>query len=551
MTSPYRKWASARRTPQRQPIMGEPMVQNNAGGFVYQVDRWTQLERFLILGSEGGTYYVTEQKLTVENAQNVLACIQEDGARVLRTIVAVSDAGRAPKNDPALFALAMCAGMGDEATRKGAFEVLPKVARIGTHLLHFASYMENFRGWGRSARNGVGEWFLQLPVEQLGYQFLKYAQRDGWSMRDLLRLAHPKTEDPSRNALFKYIVKGETDELLPAQIRAARHLDPLMALTPEGRSNAAALIVNHRLPREAVPTQLLNCIEVWEALLEHMPITAMIRNLGKMTEMGLIAPMSGSAKKVASVLGNSEALQKARIHPINVLAALLTYQRGAGFRGKLAWNPVPKVIDALDGAFYASFKFVEPTGKNILIGLDVSGSMAGASVNGMPFMTARDASAAMAMVTARTEENWHMLGFSHELIPLPISAKQRLDDVVRTVHNLRFGATDCALPMLYALANRIPVDAFVIYTDNETWYGDVHPVQALRMYREQMGIPAKLVTCALTATKFSIGQRTGKGYGRIFADDPPAIADPNDAGMLDVAGLDSAAPQVIADFIRG
>jgi 60 kDa SS-A/Ro ribonucleoprotein len=29
-----------------------------------------------------------------------------------------------------------------------------------------------------------------------------------------------------------------------------------------------------------------------------------------------------------------------------------------------------------------------------------------------------------------------------------------------------------------------------------------------------------------------------------------SIADPNDAGMLDVVGFDAAAPAVIADFIR-
>lgn len=91
------------------------------------------------------------------------------------------------------------------------------------------------------------------------------------------------------------------------------------------------------------------------------------------------------------------------------------------------------------------------------------------------------------------------------------------------------GGTDCALPMLYAAARKLEVDVFHIYTDNETWAGGIHPFQALRQYREQTGIPAKLVIVAMTSTGFS-------------------IADPNDAGMLDVAGFDSAAPAVIADF---
>jgi len=550
MNTRYRNHFSSRETPQSEAIPGEDMVQNNAGGFTFEVSRWDQLVRFLILGSEEGSYYVGEREMTVKNAERVLECIQENGSRVVDIVVEISDAGRAPKNDPALFVLAMCAGMGDDATRRRAFDALPKVARIGTHLLHFANFMEGFRGWGRAARRGVSDWFLNQDVDRLGYQFLKYAQRDGWAMRDLLRLAHPRSDDASQNALFKHIVTGEMSELLPAQIRAANELRPEMVLTPEGRAQAVALITNHRLPREAVPTEFLTRVEIWEALLQNMPIGAMIRNLGKMTQVGLIAPLSSASRLVVDRLGNAEALQKGRIHPINVLSALLIYQNGGGYRGKLTWDTVPHVVDALDGAFYDSFKFVEPTGKRILIGLDVSGSMTMHPVNGMPFLDARMASAAMCMTTARTEANWHVMAFTNEFVPVSISPRQRLDDVVRTTAGLRFGATDCAMPMAWAHDNKVEVDAFVIYTDNETWYGTVHPCQALDKYRQWSGIPAKLIVNAMTATEFSIAKRSGRGYGSVYRGTPNAIADPNDVGMMDVAGLDSAAPKVMSDFIR-
>lgn len=105
MTKAYntRKLAA---TPQSEPSMNTktPQIKNDAGGFVFEVSKWIMLERFLILGSEGGTYYVTEQKLTRDNAKNVIECIKEDANRVIDTIVAISDAGRAPKNDPALAA---------------------------------------------------------------------------------------------------------------------------------------------------------------------------------------------------------------------------------------------------------------------------------------------------------------------------------------------------------------------------------------------------------------------------------------------------------------
>ena len=85
--------------------------------------------------------------------------------------------------------------------------------------------------------------------------------------------------------------------------------------------------------------------------------------------------------------------------------------------------------------------------------------------------------------------------------------------------------------MLYALEQGIEVDAFFVYTDNETWAGAVHPVKALQRYRQQTGIPAKLVVVGMTASGFS-------------------IADPDDSGMLDVVGFDAGVPAVMADFIR-
>ena len=107
-----------------------------------------------------------------------------------------------------------------------------------------------------------------------------------------------------------------------------------------------------------------------------------------------------------------------------------------------------------------------------------------------------------------------------------------MDDVVKVTQEMPFGGTDCALPMIHATRQGLEVDTFVVYTDNETWAGDVHPHQALRAYREQTGIPAKLVVVGMTATGFS-------------------IADPDDAGMLDIAGFDAAVPNLITEFARG
>jgi 60 kDa SS-A/Ro ribonucleoprotein len=279
-------------------------------------------------------------------------------------------------------------------------------------------------------------------------------------------------------------------------------------------------------------------------------MTAMIRNLATMTRVGVLKTRSDGTEKVVAQLGDTDRILRARVHPIAVLAALRTYASGRSARGKNEWKPVRQVVDALDAAFYTAFGNVEPTGARLLLALDVSGSMTSGWVAGVPGLSPRDASAALALVTAATEPDYEVVGFfagkggwksrtkqmwdfaEQGLTPLAISPRQRLDDVVKTVSNLPFGGTDCALPMLYAQAQELEIDTFAIYTDSETWAGSIHPAQALQDYRHASGIPARLVVVGMVSNNFS-------------------IADPADPGMLDVVGFDTATPQLISDFARG
>jgi 60 kDa SS-A/Ro ribonucleoprotein len=539
------KYVATKATPQREPIPGSSEVPGSANGHAWQLDDWSRLDRFLVLGSEGGTFYAGERALTIETAEVLARCLAADGVRTVDRIVAISEAGRAPRNDPAIFSLAMAAKLGDDATRRAAYAALPRVCRIGTHLMRFAEYAQGFGGWGRGMRKAVGAWFNARPAEELAYQLARYQSRDGWSNRDLLRLAHPRAVSASHDRLFAWAVKGE--------LAAGAVEDPALALvaavheltTIDNPWAAAKLIRDHRIPRECVPTPLLQLPEVWDALLAAMPMTAMIGNLATMTRVGLLSTGSAAAKQVSHQLRDPLRLRMARVHPIAVLSALMTYKAGRGVRGSNTWHPVPSIVDALDAAFYASFGAIEASGKRLLLALDVSGSMDGGELAGVPNLSPRIASAAMALVTAATERDHTFVAFTAAsggcggqwgggapgITTLSISPRLRLDDVVKEVSALPMGGTDCALPMQWAQDNRIDVDTFCVYTDNETWAGRVHPAQALRSYRDARGIPAKLVVVGMTSAGFS-------------------IADPNDAGMIDVVGFDTSTPPVIADFAR-
>ena len=153
-------------------------VPNSEGGYVWEVDIWTRLRRFLILGSEAGSFYASERKLTIANTRALDACIEQDGTRTVELIAEISEAGRAPKNDPAVYALARCASAADVITRRAALAALPRVCRTGTHLFQFATIVNEQRGWGRALRRAVGSWYAARDADAIAYQAIKYRQRE-------------------------------------------------------------------------------------------------------------------------------------------------------------------------------------------------------------------------------------------------------------------------------------------------------------------------------------------------------------------------------------
>lgn len=512
--------------------LDERQVKNSAGGFSYGVDDFTRFRRFIVLGAESGSYYAGERKLTVENVDAVKRAIKQDGLRAVKEIVEISDRGLAPKNDPALLALALCASADDPATRSAALAALPKVARIPTHLYHFATYVDSCRGWGRGLRTAVASWFNDKPVGNLAYQAVKYQQRDGWALSDLLRLSHPKATG-NRNELYKYIVDGwpsigsephpDKDLQIVWAAERAKTVD---------EKELVHLIEAYNLPMECVPTDK-RTKAVYEVLIPSSGITWLLRNLGNLSKTGAIANgQYSNLNAVTERLLDIDQLKKGRAHPLSILVALNTYKSGHGVKGDAVWPVIPKIVDALDSAFYLAFDAVEPTGKRFMLAMDVSASMTWSTIAGMPGITPRTGAAALAMVTNAVEMNCMSMAFANKFMPVNLSSKERLDSLCDRIDRLPASGTDCAIPMLYAAQNNIEVDCFVTMTDSETWAGHIHPTQALKQYRDKTGIAARSVVVGMVSNGFT-------------------VADVTDPLQIDIVGFSADCPALISEFAAG
>lgn len=531
-----------RLTPQGEPAR-EDQVKNNAGGFTFATSDENRLHRFLTIGTEGGTFHVGERELTRDNANGVVGKLAAAGdVRLIEQAVAVSTAGRAPDNDPALFALATAAGAqpgphlskdAAVAYRQQALDALLSTARTGTHILHFAAYAQLFRGWGPQLVKGVRNWYLSQEPDALAYQLFKYKGRDGWTQRDLIRLTMFKGAGPrvpaGHAALLNYVAKGWDSESLPELAHAVAGAHAVSSVKQWVR----LIGTTRSLSWEMLPSEALREPEVWQALIAggNLPPTALIRNLARLTTLGVLKQGDSFTGEVAGRLADADRLARARVHPVSVLLALKTYAQGHGVRGKGTWNPVPAVTDALDAGFYAAFGAVEPANCRVNVSLDVSGTMTHPA-GGLP-LSCRELVSAMAMIVMATEPRASIYAFGDTYRPMDISPRRRLDDVVRYTRELGMQRTDCALPMIEALRERREVDVFQVWTDSETWYGqNGHPHEALQRYREVMGIDARMQVVAVVPTEFS-------------------IADPLDPRQLDVSGFDAAVPNLLSAHARG
>ena len=541
-------------TPPSEPLNGRAaqMTENHSGGYVFKMDDLDRLTRLFSLGTEHGTCYVDDQRMKIENAQCISRLIESGrGAEVVKMAIDFSAEGRTAKMNGLMLAMAMCARQSiDPQTQRLCYEHLHEVCRTATHLFMFLTYYEAVSlgaGWGRTHRRAISNWYKRFgespqQAKRLAVLVTKYKRRQGWSHRDVLRLAHtkPQTDDNGVTAIMKYIVKGfdlAKEALGLANNGLLEYLQAVETVRAQRDPNTinvagvADIIREHRLVKEHIDTQLLQFADIWEALLEHMPMTAMIRNLGKMSSVGILTAGSRSEELIITRLRDLDILEKARIHPFNVLVALLTYKKGVGDIGKLAWTPNTAILQALDEAFYLTFKLVEPTNKRYLLAVDVSRSMFSGPVNGSSSVTPAMAAVALSLVTARTERRCEVVCFSADLVPVAIGPHMKLPDVESAMRNVSSGTTDCSLPMLYALKHKKKFDVFIVYTDNENNDGYIHPAHELQEYRTWSGITdAKLIVCAMSVTDFS-------------------IADPNDVNMMDMPGFNWNGPDVMRSFI--
>jgi 60 kDa SS-A/Ro ribonucleoprotein len=517
---------------------------------IFKVSNETFLKRFLFLGVTNGTYYIKKENLIEQHIDCIMSYINNKSQHLELLEIVKEYINKAFKKDYILFILARCCiEQQYPELRNNAYVLVNEICQIPTHLFLFIDFYEllskkhyNSTGWNKMHKKFIKKWYLSKDPNKLLYLITKYKNRNNWTHKDVLKLSHIKTPNTLYDTIFKYITTDYSKFLIKIsnnqEIENLENLENIKeyikdyeTIKNSNESQEIVELINKQsFVREHIDNSMLNNIEVWNALSKKIPFTAMLRNINKLTQIGLFEKYPDTLIILLEKLNSKEAIIKSKVHPLQILISLQTYSSGKGLKGSLTWTPNKDLCNSLNNAFLLAFDNVQKTGKRYMVALDCSGSMSSNSVCGIECLNARELSCAFSMILKNIEPNCEINGFSEKFIPLNISPLISLETNIKTISNLPFNNTDCSIPMMNAISHDKKFDVFIIITDNETNCNEINPCDALKQYREFSDINAKLVVVAMSANKFS-------------------IADPNDPYMLDVCGFSPETFDAIQEFI--
>lgn len=508
---------------------GDPIT-NDAGGTAWKPALQTLVRRYLLTGTTQGSYYVNADTLTDRMVDCLMEAATKDPQMLANEILYCSKHGI---NNHAPILGLVHLSMGDVPAKTLFKSIFNEVIRTGSHFHEWLAYTKALRGMGYIVDQMGEQWLLGKPVQAITYQMLKYPSRYEFSFKDALRLLKPKTKDPYRSGLFAYVV-GKQDRMPPELKGTPLDMVWWLEYLKANPSKGVQAVKEGGLTHEMVaPIAHMNR-DVWQALFESMPVEATLRNLGSLTELGVLTYNSrDNLELLRKRLLSDGAL--AKLHPVNILKAFKVYQsNGRLGRSKKTWNAVPYIVDLLEEVFEKSFETVEPTNKFFFHAVDISGSMSSATSEFGP--TAAELAGAMALVTVKTEPHYFVGGFAQEFKPLSLNRKQSFREATEYMRRINMGATNAASAFQYATKHNIVADVFCMWTDNEDWcrpFG-VTPSQALAEYREKVNPNAKAVYVSITPNRVT-------------------LVDPKDTKSYDIPGFTSEVPaliqQIAADYI--
>lgn len=485
-------------TPQSKPLPGreKEMVDNSSGGYSFKQSDKDILYRWMIIGSENGTYY-TQDKIEVTKI-GTAALKLVDKKKIVEMAKDVIENGKANKLEYAIYSLAYVAYHGDINEKQLVYSIAPQILGNMPKMTMFLACYQAIKKieTGKSTIGGSGicrvisKWYMTMPTGLMAYQVAKYPQRNGFSHADLLRISHigrlesnkaKYTLPDDKVAIVEYIKWYTNGGEEKPRIFESTNKDhkPIVGKHKIEQAStldeALKIMKEYNLTHEMVPTKFQGSKEFYDVMMTQSPVHATVWRLGAATAKDCITPMGDTTKAIVQRITNKDEIEKQMIHPMKFYNALTTYKNGRGEKGSLSWAPNQMILEALEDGFYHAIGTVPDSARNVLIAVDHSGSMQGPPL---------DFACAIASVLLRSQRSVQLVGYAMRISNPQVHRKMSMLGITYAIKKVSIGeGTDSTQPILYAMNKCPDADAIICITDGFTWAGSTHVSQALKKWR--------------------------------------------------------------------
>jgi 60 kDa SS-A/Ro ribonucleoprotein len=426
---------------------------------------------------------------------------------------------QAARLDPAFMARALVYGREEGLMRiqpivglavlskqeRGLFhQIFPRIIQTPGDL---ADFMEITRGGllpgkiGRSIKRVVNAWLNGMSE----YHALKYASGgQGYALRDVLRLCHPKPKDAAQDTRFMWLVDREKWLAAPPETQAQTPQIAAFEALKQAPSaeQARELITAGRLPQEIVTGVAKMDAATWRTLIPQMPYMALLRHLNTLQKAGVLAD-EATAQEVATRLSQPEAVARSKQLPFRFYNAYQLFQPQA---------PAENLIrEALTLALELSFQHMPDLPGRICIAPDVSGSMNG-QISAKSHTRFIDIAGIFAAALYKKSPQARIMPFDTYVHAPGFNRGDSLMSIAAQLATYGGGGTALSAPISNLLAQNLAVEVFIGITDNIEWaqdnYGNHGFLTTWRQYKQQVAPQAKAFLLTIAPYQHAVAPDT-------------------------------------------
>lgn len=493
------------------PAVAVANTTNEAHGRAYTMTNDMAVLQLAVTGTFNDTYY-TEAKTQLDEMKKLVdACSTEWLARV-----AIYSRQHGFMKDMPAYLTAYLSTRPEKDIFNYTFDrVIDNVGMARTFVQMLRSGTVGRKSMGTSPKNAVSRLLNRLGGDKVFFQCAGTEP----SIKDVLRLTHPKPANAEMDALFGYLLeKDHQFEALPSTVRAFEDFKA-------SRITEVPHVDFRRL------TALTLTPEQWIGVGRQMTWNQLRMNLNTLARHGCFSDQE-FVKYADSRIRDVEAVKRQKVLPFALYSAIQNADAG-----------VPNSIkEALGFCLDQSLLNAPELAENTLILTDSSGSMSSPVTGYRPGQTSMTcvtaASYFAASLLKRNPNRVTVIPFDTAVHPVPLNPRDSVESITRALAR-GGGGTDVACGIMYALTQGAKWKNILIISDNESWFDGT----ARGTYAYRNGSTG-------TAGAWDNYKKAHKGAKLVCWDIAPTMTTQvkNDRSVLNIGGFTESAYDLVGNW---